>query len=261
MLHQMREWRLIRIFLRAARIIIVLSAALAAYLLIVPIAWNTLRYGGARQRFADCRGNVMFLGDALLRFHKAHKQFPSATTSASATKPPLSWRVAILPYLHLGDRAILSTYDQNEAWNGRHNSTLHAVDLWYYHCPADSGPPVNTSYVAVIGPYTAFPGTKALRQSDITRGAASTILIVETTASGIHWMKPQDLPIKEALRGVGAEPGPSISSRHFQDGGVSVDGAHVIYADGHAAWLTASINPKVLRQLLDINGPKAAPLD
>jgi hypothetical protein len=230
--------------------------------LIVARLWYAIRHSGPDQRFRDCAGSVGYLSETFGKFQQAHKHFPPASTPASANEPPMSWRVALLPFLLLGDLQIpLSKYERHEPWNGPHNSALHNVEVWNYHCRADLDPKTNTSYVTVTGPETAFPGTKALAASDMRGRAASTILIVETTASGIHWMEPKDLPIQEALRGIGAHPGPSISSRHFEDGGSSTNGAWVGFADGSAKFLSASTDPKVLRQLLDINGAKPATLE
>ena len=251
----------LRILLKGAGVILGLLVVWVFYTQIAPMVWRELRYGPARERFAECRRNETGLGRALLSFRDANKRFPSASTAGAAAKPPISWRVAILPFLMLGDREIVSTYRFNETWNGPYNSTLQKVDLWYYHCPADVGPATNTSYVSVIGHDTAFPGTGAITASDIKGGAANTILIVETTASGIHWMEPKDLPLKEALRGIAAHPGPSISSRHFQEGGANSDGAHAVFADGRVKWLNAAIDAKGLEKLLKINGPKPSELE
>jgi hypothetical protein len=74
-------------------------------------------------------------------------------------------------------------------------------------------------------------------------------------------MEPRDLPIKEALRGIAAHPGPSISSQHFQEGGANSDGAHAVFADGRVKWLNAAIDADVLEKLLKINGPKPSELE
>ena len=127
-----------------------------------------------------------------------------------------------------------------------------------YHCPSDPGARSDTSYVVVVGRNTAFPGSKGIRLTDVKGDAAHTILAVETMQSGIHWMEPRDLSLADALRGINATPGPAISSRHFEDGGVRTSGAHATFADGSARWLSTKIDPAVLGKLLDINGPKPA---
>jgi hypothetical protein len=214
----------------------------------------------ARQNFSGCGFITDVFGQALARYQSAHGEFPPAATAGNLKEPPLSWRVAILPSFVLGEHEIVSSkYDRHEAWDGPHNATLHKIELGYYHCPADSRPTTDTSYLAVTGPGTAFPGAQSVRLSDLKRGADNTILIVETTASGIHWMQPKDMPIENAAHGFGAKPGPSISSRHFTRGGSSTDGAYVVYADGSSRFLSAKTDPRVLRQLLEIDGPKPPP--
>jgi hypothetical protein len=213
--------------------------------------------GVARQNFSGCGFITEVVGEALVKYEGAHGEFPPAATAAKPNEPPLSWRVALLPSFILGDHgSVSSQYDRHEAWDGPHNATLHEIDLGYYHCPADSWPKTDASYLAVTGPGTAFPGAKSVRLVDLKRGGQNTILIVETTASGIHWMQPNDMPIENAARGFGATPKPSISSRHFAHGGSSTDGAYVVFADGSSRFLNAKTDPTVLQELLEISGPK-----
>jgi hypothetical protein len=50
-----------------------------------------------------------------------------------------------------------------------------------------------TSFVAVLGPETAWPGIESRSRSDLRDGADRTILVVEMASSGVPWMKPEDL--------------------------------------------------------------------
>src|SRR5579863_2045863 len=106
------------------------------YGFIVPGVWPILAHGRAQERYRDCDHNMMFVAQALVRYEDVHKGLPAATTTGTVSAPPLSWRVALLPFLLLGDRSDVATYDRHEAWDGPHNTTLHGLDLWYYHCPA-----------------------------------------------------------------------------------------------------------------------------
>ena len=67
-----------------------------------------------------------------------------------------SWRVLILPYLE--QRALYDEYKFDEPWNGPNNGKLHSRVVECFSCPTDeqtiSG---QTSYVAVVGPETAWP--------------------------------------------------------------------------------------------------------
>src|SRR5258707_610716 len=51
----------------------------------------------------------------------------------------------------------------------------------------------STSFVAVVGPETAWPGAEARSEGDLRDGAANTLIVVETADAGIPWMKPEDL--------------------------------------------------------------------
>ena len=61
--------------------------------------------------------------------------------------------------------------------------------------PFSSGAPGTTSFVAVVGPSTIWPGAQTITSDDITDGAWQTIFIVEIADSDIAWTEPRDLPI------------------------------------------------------------------
>jgi hypothetical protein len=222
-------------------------------LLFLLLSWRLGRLVPPQQFFRDCFGSMTSIGDALLQYQAKHHALPAAYVPGADGRPAHSWRIAILPFLQVGNPEIESKYRYDEPWNGPHNATLHDKGLWwYYHCPSDPGTRSETSYVAVVGPRTAFPGWKGVRLTDIKWGAANTIVVVETMQSGIHWMEPRDMSINDALRGVNAKPEPSISSRHYEQGGAASPGAHVALTDGSARWLSVDTDPKVLRQMLEI---------
>jgi prepilin-type processing-associated H-X9-DG protein len=224
------------------------------------MAWNIIVYTKPAQSFRDCLGNTTSIGDALVRYERQHKRLPAAGDKQVGDHVAVSWRVAILPFFgYWRADEVAAKYKASEVWDGPTNATLRNVDIFYYHCPSDGAPTTNASYLAVIGPNTPFADINRENLAELTKGASHTIVIAETVDAGIHWMAPQDFPLDKAARGVGVQPGPSIASRHFADGGVTVDGAHVVYVDGHAEWLSTAIDPKVLRQLLETKDPKLPP--
>jgi hypothetical protein len=84
-------------------------------------------------------------------------------------------------------------YHFDEPWDGPNNRLLGTRFGNYavYRCPSD--PHVHTangsqmtSYLAVIGPESAWNGGKSLNNDEVTDPASDTIMIVEVENSGIH---------------------------------------------------------------------------
>ncbi len=107
----------------------------------------------------------------------------------------------MLPYLdHSG---LYSEYHFDEAWNGPNNRKLIGQRPQEYSCSASTNrqakADTNTSFVAVIGSHTVWPGPVGRKMSEISDATDATVLIVEASAEEIPWTKPQDLTIAEAI--------------------------------------------------------------
>src|SRR5207244_10573632 len=55
----------------------------------------------------------------------------------------------------------------------------------------------DTSYLALVGPGTAWPGATPIKLNDLGDRAARTIMVLEVAGSKINWMEPRDLEISE----------------------------------------------------------------
>jgi len=109
-----------------------------------------------------------------------------------------SWRVLILP--SLGYQHLYNRYDFNEPWNGPNNRLLAAEVPSEYQCATIAGQSKQTtSYLAVVGPNTAWPGTEGRSVFTITGGSDSAILLVELADSSINWMEPKDFTVEDVL--------------------------------------------------------------
>jgi prepilin-type processing-associated H-X9-DG protein len=152
----------------------------------------------------------------------------------------------------------------DEPWDSPFNSTFNNggpfadIGLEIITCPSDieanSIPQTMTSYVVVVGPETAFPGSETVSLDDITDGATNTLLIVEVANSGIRWMEPRDLHVTQMARTVNAAAGQGIRSEH-------PGGAVVAYADGHTTFLPDTLTAAELDALLTIAGGEEIPDD
>ena len=199
-------------------------------------------------RVGGCMSNLKQIGVALHNYHNRYGSFPPAYIADEDGKPMHSWRVLLLPYMEEG--FLYEKYRFDEPWDGPNNRTLHDYYAPYnipcnYSCPANTNTNV-TSYVAVVGPGTAWPDDKSTKLGDFADGASNTIMIVEMANSGIHWMEPRDLHVLKMHPWINAKSSQAISSNH-------PGGACVLFADGSVYFLPTGFLPK-LNALLTIDG-------
>jgi hypothetical protein len=227
---------------------IVLQALVVVGILagLVVLLLPATRTGGREAaRRMQCSNHLKQIGLALQNYHDDYQSLPPPYITDADGKPMHSWRILILPYL--GEKALYDRYDFNEPWNGPSNSKLHKETLRVFCCPSRPGKQshTETSYVAVTGPETAWPGDKPVGLASLTDGTSNTILVVEVADSGIHWMQPRDLPMAQIPMSVKPKNGQGISSDH-------PNVALVVFADGHTTALTKNTPAEILRRLLTI---------
>jgi prepilin-type processing-associated H-X9-DG protein len=117
-------------------------------------------------------------------------------------------------------------------------------------CPSDDVVLSHTSYLAVVGPNTAWPGARTRKLADFA-DPSKTILVVEVANSGINWAEPRDLYVGQMAAGVNSKAGQGISSAH-------PGGAEALFADGHIEFIPDDIDPKELAEMFEIR-PAAKP--
>jgi hypothetical protein len=170
--------------------------------------------------------------------------------------PNHSWRVLILPFV--GDeklKRLYDSYDFSEPWDGPHNRKLAKQMPSIYGSASDPGRRKSmTSYVVVVGQHTAFPGARSINLVDIRDDKSTTLLLIETSNSGINWMEPRDFVMEQA----DLMPSPSHEQSFSPLGG-----AHVGCADGSVRFLLYSDYPdntnQILRALATIDGGEEVP--
>ena len=145
-----------------------------------------------RWQRTECANHLRQIALALHDYHQVYGCLPPAHVDGPGGKPMHSWRVLILPFLHY--EKLYQQYDFAEPWNGPKNSLLAKRIPHEYRCPAaQEANSWATSYVAVVGPATAWPGSKCVRFQDIKDGTSDTILLVEVADATIPWMEPRDM--------------------------------------------------------------------
>ena len=230
------------------------GVALVVVALVILLPARPGRVGGRREY---CRNNLKQIAIALYNYHDANGCFPPAFTADDEGRPMHSWRVLLLPYLD--GLPLYRKYRFDEPWNGPNNSRLAESMPMPYGCLSDetrAGSPgaTMTSYVAVIGPETAWPGQASVRESNFEDGATKTLFVVEVVNSGIHWMEPRDLDFREMAPTINSKTGKGISSRHK-------GGAWGLFCDGSVHFLSERLPAATVRASLTIRGHEKISID
>jgi hypothetical protein len=197
-------------------------------------------------RRSTCSNNLKQIGIALHNYHDVYGAFPPAYVADEHGRPMHSWRVLLLPFLE--QQNLYAQYRFDEPWDGPNNRTLAGQMSQIYGCPSDADAPLGTtSYLAVVGPETMWPGEKAVSLSDIKDGSSNTLIVVESHASGIHWMEPRDLHTLQMPMAVNAKQGQGICSCHpSSNGGI----AQFLRADCSVGQFTTDAPPAEIRAAL-----------
>jgi len=210
----------------------------------------------AAQRM-QCTNNIKQLLLAIHSYHDTYQALPPAS-GPIGTKPvndpevyapdasEWSWRVRILPFNE--GQSLYDAFNFNEPWDSEHNLTLAENLPCGLQCPSDrnstpndvkmiNGHPIPlTNYVMITGPGTiGSPGENPLTLDDVKDGTDQTIMIVEVFGENRPaWTEPVDITLEDLARGINAESGMSIGSRH-------PGGANVGFCDGSVHFFSEEI--------------------
>ncbi len=216
-------------------------------------AMGTARHAARR---VMCVNNLKQIALALHNYHDVHGVFPPAFIPDKDGKPMHSWRVLLLPYVE--EQRRYDKYNFQEPWDSPNNSKLLTPIPSIYTCPTDTRTVlekrVRTSYVAVIGPRTAWPGPSTRKIGEISDGASNTVLVIEHPNESISWMEPRDLTLDEAV-GVLTSPDPQAAGPHrYEDFFYEYSGGrNVAFADGSVHFLYDGLARNVWSALLTID--------
>jgi hypothetical protein len=182
---------------------------------------------------------------AVASYHQNYGSLPPAYVAGPDGTPWHSWRVLILPFLDHLD--VYAAYRFDEPWNGPNNAKLaDKVGSIYLRAGLDPVTRRTSSFVAVVGAETAWPGAKPLGQGDVGDGTLNTLLVVEVPDGDIPWMAPVDLSFDRMSFRINDSKRLSIGSR--------LGGARVALVDGSVVNLPDGLDPALLRALLTANG-------
>lgn len=208
---------------------------------------------GAREaaRRMSCMNNLKQISLALHNYHDTYRSLPPAYVADENGKRLHSWRVLLLPFL--GEQPLYDQYDFSQPWNGPRNKKLLDRMPSVYACPSDMqrGRRPWTSYVAITGPSTAWPGSTAATFSDFQDGIANTVLVAEIGGQEIPWLEPRDVPLDAALKLlVAGEPGFGGNHQHQSFLYRYLKGRNVVFADGRVKFVEHGLDRQVWSALL-----------
>ena len=181
----------------------------------------------------------------LLNHEAATQRFPSAGGDAES-RPNLSWRVHILPYLE--EQGLYEQFRLNEPWDSEHNIQLVEQMPQIYVSPTMESPPGHTHFQLVVGEETAFNGGRGPRLRDFTDGLSHTAMLVEADSTVI-WTKPDDWEYdpEEPFRDLG----------HMHVGRVFL----ACFADGHVQAISIDSNWDAVKAIFTHNAGDRVRLD
>ncbi len=200
-----------------------------------------------------CSKNLKLISLALHNYHQKYSCFPPAFVPDEKGQPRHSWRVLILPFL--GHQTLYDAYNFDEPWDGPNNRTLLDQRPVEYGCPADvhrlRQDDSCTSYVAVVGPATAWPGPVGKKLGDFADPTSETVLIVDTAGDDIPWTQPRDLTFPDALDQL-TSTDPDQIGGHRSEGFFHVQfmGRNAAMVDGSTKFLYGSLSRNSWSQLL-----------
>lgn len=195
-------------------------------------------------RRAQCSNNLKQVAIAMHNYHDTYKAFPPAYTVDAEGNRLHSWRTLILPFIE--QQALYDQIDLNKPWDAPENQHIADTVIPAYMCPSDPDAMMPyTSYMVIVGRGTIFEGEQPIGIRDITDGTSNTILVVEVDGQQVPWMEPTDLSLDQMQMAINAgstEPG----SKH-------AGGMQAALADGSVRFITASVDPNMLRNLITRN--------
>jgi hypothetical protein len=210
-----------------------------------------------------CQGNLRNVALGLIVYEDAWRCFPPAYARGPGGKPWHSWRVLLLPFVEA--EPCYKQYDFHEPWDGPKNRQLAEKMPDRYRCPsvpyADGKPTLMTSYVAVTGPGTMWPGSESRTLRGLGEDRGKTLLLVEIADSDIHWMEPRDLRLDELLRDESAAN--QLRSNHKVYPGYFFrpeDGVQIAMADASVHLLPGRFSKEGLKALATIGGAETMSL-
>jgi hypothetical protein len=201
----------------------------------------TVQTGRLAAERAQSQNNLKQIALGLHNYHSAEGHFPARAIRDPESRPLLSWRVTILPYLEgEAGAALYKEFHLDEPWNSEHNQKLIARMPGIYANPTMKAPG-KTNYLAVVGDGTifgSFAPRPGLQMREVTDGLSNTIMTVEVDPDlAVEWTKPNDFQFdpERPLTGLGK---------------LRASGFEALFSDGRVRTIPLNVDAEVLRALM-----------
>jgi hypothetical protein len=169
-----------------------------AFLVPVALAVAVGGCGGLFDPFASpdaksTRNDLLQIGIALHAYHDVQAQLPIHGIAApnEPTKPLLSWRVAILPYIEHDN--LYRQFRLDEPWDSENNKRLIPLMPKVFMSRTKDAPEGHTYWQQLVGPGGMRPG-KRWTFAQMTDGTWNTVAVAEA-AEPVIWTKPADVEV------------------------------------------------------------------
>lgn len=207
------------------------------------------RHDGGPANWTWTANNLRCVALALQNHATRQGILPPHQDQVNPGSPPLSWRVAILPYLD--QEAIWRRWDRSSAWNSDANGELANFDIPQF-ARWDSNP--FTRCITVTGRGTCWPDGGGMRLEEVGDRPSQTILLIEYPFEDIHWAEPRDLALEQAIELYSQPTLPDID--YLEASGESAVRTFVVVVtvDGSAHRLPLGLPRETLRALFTANG-------
>lgn len=221
-----------------------------------------------------CQNNMKQQGFALRNYHDSFRSFPPGTIPNEAPQPGdrLSWLVTILPFIEQDN--LYGKINRGQAWNSPENKAMKG-EVKELHCPESAfyGNFQFGSYVGMAGlgkdaallasthpKAGVFGYDRMTRLNEVTDGASTTIMVVETNFENGPW-SAGGFP---SIRGLDTN-GPDYLGSTGQFGSlhrtkestlfkVYVECSNCTFVDGSVRFLAKTIDSKTFEALATIAG-------
>jgi prepilin-type processing-associated H-X9-DG protein len=216
-----------------------------------------------------CANHLLVVATALGEQRQRTGGFPPAV-AATPDLPfarRLSWYVELLPSMR--EPELASRFNAAKAWDDPANQGASGTWLEVLHCPARAetkpSPPVPiTTFVGIAGIGSGAPllprndpkagvfgYDSSARFKDITDGASTTMMVVETAKDNGPWAAGGPSTVR------GLDPAQPYIGSGRQFGGLHSDGAMAAFADGSVRFISDKISPSTFEALATIAGHEA----
>ncbi len=160
-------------------------------------------------RRVESENNLKLLMLGMFNYESVHQKFPASSNEVEGSEYPISWRVAILPYI--GEKDLYKQFKLDQPWNSPHNKGVAKKMPDVFRLPGDDPDSIKTYYLAIAGEKTIIASDIPVGLGSITDGTSCTIALIQHGES-VVWNQPKDIAMSdESVRQILSDPDPEFT--------------------------------------------------